>query len=67
MAIWIIFMAIWDIVLPFSTLCVHLVHFSGFGVMHQEKSGNPELHMYNGRAVRSRQERFSKWKKIFLL
>jgi hypothetical protein len=21
--------------------CIHLVHFSGFGVMHQEKSGNP--------------------------
>jgi hypothetical protein len=21
---------------------VHLVHFSGFGIMHQEKSGNPD-------------------------
>jgi hypothetical protein len=30
-----------DIVLPFGTFCVHLVNFSGFGIMHQEKSGNP--------------------------
>jgi hypothetical protein len=22
-------------------ICVHLVQFSGFGIMHQEKSGNP--------------------------
>jgi hypothetical protein len=22
-----------------------LVHFSGFGVMHQEKSGNPEVEL----------------------
>jgi hypothetical protein len=26
---------------PFGTFCVHLVHFSGFGIMHHEKSGNP--------------------------
>jgi hypothetical protein len=26
---------------PFVTFCVPLVHFSGFGIMHQEKSGNP--------------------------
>jgi hypothetical protein len=35
------FMDIWDIVGPFGTLRVHLVHVSCFGVMHQEKSGNP--------------------------
>jgi hypothetical protein len=23
-------------------ICVHLVHFSSFGIMHQEKSGNPD-------------------------
>jgi hypothetical protein len=28
------FMTIWK-------FCVHLVHFSCFGIMHQEKSGNP--------------------------
>jgi hypothetical protein len=22
-------------------ICVHLVHFSGFGILYQEKSGNP--------------------------
>jgi hypothetical protein len=27
---------------PFGTFCVNLVHFSGFGIMDQEKSGNPE-------------------------
>jgi hypothetical protein len=32
------FTDIWDILGPF---CVHLVHFSSFGVLRQEKSGNP--------------------------
>jgi hypothetical protein len=27
---------------PFGTSCVDLVHFSGFGTMYREKSGNPE-------------------------
>jgi hypothetical protein len=35
------FMDIWDILWPFVTFCVHLVHFSSFGITHQEKSGNP--------------------------
>jgi hypothetical protein len=35
------FTDIWNILLPFGTFCVHLVHFSGFGIMYQEKSGNP--------------------------
>jgi hypothetical protein len=24
-----------------ETFCIHLVHFSGYGIMYQEKSGNP--------------------------
>jgi hypothetical protein len=32
---------IWDVSRPFGTFCVHLVHFSGLGIMCQEKSGNP--------------------------
>jgi hypothetical protein len=35
-------MAIWDILLPFGTICVHLVHFFCFGIMQRKKSGNPE-------------------------
>jgi hypothetical protein len=35
------FMTIWYILWPFGTFCVNLVHFSGFGIKHQEKSGNP--------------------------
>jgi hypothetical protein len=38
------FMDIWDILSPFVTFCVHLVHFFSFGIMrimHKEKSGNP--------------------------
>jgi hypothetical protein len=46
------FMAICSILRTFGifynqmvcTFCVHLVHFSGFGIMYQEKSGNPGLH-----------------------
>jgi hypothetical protein len=34
-------MDVWDIWLPFGTFCVHLAPFSGFGIMYQEKSGNP--------------------------
>jgi hypothetical protein len=35
-------MAIYNIILTFGTFCVHLVHFYRFGVVYQEKSGNPE-------------------------
>jgi hypothetical protein len=31
-----------DIFWPFGAFCVNLVHFSGFGIMHEEKSGNPD-------------------------
>jgi hypothetical protein len=41
-------MAIWNILCPLGTFCIHLVHFvfiwyifSGFGIMYQEKSGDP--------------------------
>jgi hypothetical protein len=30
------FTEIWDILRPSGTFCVHLVHFSGFGIMHHE-------------------------------
>jgi hypothetical protein len=32
-----------DILWPFDTFCVNLVHFSVFGIICQEKSGNPSL------------------------
>jgi hypothetical protein len=43
-------MAIWSILLPFGIFCGHfvgviygyLVHFSRFGMLHQEESGNPD-------------------------
>jgi hypothetical protein len=42
------FIAIWSILRPFGIYCGHLVHFkvslvyfSRFGMLHQEKSGNP--------------------------
>jgi hypothetical protein len=36
-------MTIWNILQAFEILCDHLVHISGFGIMYQEKSGNPDL------------------------
>jgi hypothetical protein len=35
------------------------VHFSGFGITYQEKSGNPELHMYVKKLSQKVCERFS--------
>jgi hypothetical protein len=34
-------MDIGDILWLLGKLCAHLVHFSGFGIMYEEKSGNP--------------------------
>jgi hypothetical protein len=34
--------ALWYIVWPFVTFCGRLVHFFHFGMLHQEKSGNPD-------------------------
>jgi hypothetical protein len=46
--VYIFFMAIWNILWIFGIFYNHLVHFvficyilSGFGIMYQEKSGNP--------------------------
>jgi hypothetical protein len=43
-------MAIWNVLWTFGIFYDHLVHFvfiwyifSGFGIMHQEKSGNPDI------------------------
>jgi hypothetical protein len=44
------FMDIWSTLRPFgifygrSVFCGHLVYFSHFGMLHQEKSGNPAQH-----------------------
>jgi hypothetical protein len=32
-----------DILWPFGTFCIHLVRFSGVGIMNREKSGNPDV------------------------
>jgi hypothetical protein len=37
------FMAICNILQTFVIFCVHLVIFSSFGIMHQEKSGSPDF------------------------
>jgi hypothetical protein len=39
------FLTILYILCSFGTFGVHLVHFSGFGIMYGEKSGNPVLHI----------------------
>jgi hypothetical protein len=45
----------WDILFPFDTFCVHLVHISGFGNMYQEKSGNPVSDPLRKKRCRTRQ------------
>jgi hypothetical protein len=32
---------IWNILWPFAVPCGNLVHFSSFGMLYREKSGNP--------------------------
>jgi hypothetical protein len=41
MAIWSIFNTIWHILWPFGISSLVLVHFTNFGMLYQEKSGNP--------------------------
>jgi hypothetical protein len=63
------FMAIWNILRPFGTFCDHLVHFvllwyifSGFGILYQQKSGNPVMNHFfpsGGFATEPRLPRFS--------
>jgi hypothetical protein len=46
------FVASWNILQTFGIYYDHLVYFvhlSGFGIMYQEKSGNPGKHMYKAR------------------
>jgi hypothetical protein len=50
------FMASWSILLPFGTVCglliyfaIYLVYFSGFGMLYQEKSGNPAVQQFHFR------------------
>jgi hypothetical protein len=38
---WVYFAAIWYILLPFGIFNVSLVYFPCFGILYQEKSGNP--------------------------
>jgi hypothetical protein len=44
-------MEICDTLWPLGTFSIHLVHFSGFGIMYQEKSGNPDRKRYKGESV----------------
>jgi hypothetical protein len=43
----------------FGTFCIHLVHFSGLSIMHQEKSGNTGL-MANQSRLRAHLSPFRK-------
>jgi hypothetical protein len=36
-------MDIWDILLPFGTFCIHLVHFFRLWYHVPKKSGNPDF------------------------
>jgi hypothetical protein len=38
------FMTIWPILRPVEIIYVHSVYFSRFGMLYQEKSGNPAIH-----------------------
>jgi hypothetical protein len=40
------FTDIWNFYDRFGTFCVHLVHFSSFGIMNREKSGNPGFYVF---------------------
>jgi hypothetical protein len=42
------YMAIWNILWTFGVFYNHLVHFSGFGIVYQEKSGNPAVESKEG-------------------
>jgi hypothetical protein len=44
------FSAIWHILWPFGTCSLVLVHFTRFGMLYQEKSGNPGRRQFPGRA-----------------
>jgi hypothetical protein len=48
-----IFMAIWHILWQPGIVYGHMVHFSNFGILCQEKSGNPGCRPPDVRASRS--------------
>jgi hypothetical protein len=41
------FMAIWSIIRPFGIFCCHLVYFSFFDLLFQEKYGNTESEAFS--------------------
>jgi hypothetical protein len=41
------FTAIWYMLWPFGIFHGYLVHFSHFGMLHQDKSGSPDLDLSN--------------------
>jgi hypothetical protein len=61
------FPAIWHILWQFSTFSPVLVHFTRFGMLHQEKSGNPEQWSYAraNRASKASEQKAKKRKKVF--
>jgi hypothetical protein len=44
-------MAFWNTLRICGIFCVHLVHFSGFGILDQDKSGNPGEDLAQARNV----------------
>jgi hypothetical protein len=48
-------MLLWDILRSFGTFCISLVHFSGFGIVQKEKSGNPGSELMAGDGRRGQQ------------
>jgi hypothetical protein len=43
------FMTIWSILRPLEIFYGHLVYFPRFGILYQEKSGNPAAHLAHPR------------------
>jgi hypothetical protein len=44
MTLWSILRLFGNILWPFDIFCGHLVYFPRFGILYQEKSGNPALY-----------------------
>jgi hypothetical protein len=57
MAIWNIFMDVWDILWPLGTFCVNLVHYSRFWYHVPKKSGIPIWHSFHSKTSTQRQTR----------
>jgi hypothetical protein len=50
------FMAVWYILWPFGIFYGHLVYFPHFGLLYQEKSGNPVLIVHQTLETNSRKQ-----------